>query len=91
MAGDAMNVGKGKMTLADFKAKHVAHLDLLIDPDQPDLGPKNKSILNACKVKWNTVEKKFAKRWTQRTHTVATTSWSILLFVNNLTISHISK
>ena len=29
------------MTLEEFKAKHADNLDYLIDPDHPDLGPKN--------------------------------------------------
>lgn len=28
-----------------FKAKHAAHLDALIDPDHPDLGPKNNQLV----------------------------------------------
>ncbi len=62
MAGDAMNVGKGKMSLADFKAKHAAHLDLLIDPDQPDLGPKNNQFLMLAG-RMEHGRKEFAKRW----------------------------
>jgi len=30
--------------VADFKQKHKDHLDKLIDPDHPDLGPKNNQI-----------------------------------------------
>ena len=62
MAGDAMNVGKGKMSLADFKAKHAAHLDLLINPDQPDLGPKNNQFLMLAG-RMEHGRKEFAKRW----------------------------
>lgn len=62
MADDAMNVGKGKMSLADFKAKHAANLDKLIDPDQPDLGPKNNQFLMlAGRVEHG--RKEFASRW----------------------------
>ncbi len=31
--------------VAAFKDKHAAHLDKLIDPDHPDLGPKNNQIV----------------------------------------------
>ncbi len=31
--------------VAAFKAKHAAHLHLLIDPDHPDLGPKNNQLV----------------------------------------------
>jgi tetrathionate reductase subunit A len=45
MAKDAESCGKGKMTAADFKAKYRDHLDKLIDPDHPDLGPKNNAFV----------------------------------------------
>ncbi len=38
---DAALVASKKMTLADFKTKQAANLQYLIDPDHPDLGPKN--------------------------------------------------
>jgi len=44
MAKDAESCGKGKMTVAEFKAKYRDHLDKLIDPDHPDLGPKNNAF-----------------------------------------------
>ncbi len=62
MAGDAMDVGKGKMSLADFKMKYAAHLDKLIDPDQPDLGPKNNQFLMLAG-RMEHGRKEFAKRW----------------------------
>jgi len=35
-----------------FKVKHAAHLDVLIDPDHPDLGPRNNQVvLNWGRVK----------------------------------------
>jgi hypothetical protein len=34
-------VAAKKMELAAFKEKHAANLKYLIDPDHPDLGPKN--------------------------------------------------
>jgi anaerobic selenocysteine-containing dehydrogenase len=41
LAEDSAEVAKKKMTLEDFKTKHKDHLRYLIDPDHPDLGPKN--------------------------------------------------
>ncbi|RMG73756.1 MAG: molybdopterin oxidoreductase, partial [Nitrospirae bacterium] len=40
MAKDAKAVAKGKMSVSEFKKKYRDHLDVLIDPDHPDLGPK---------------------------------------------------
>lgn len=31
--------------IAEFKTKHAAHLDKLIDPDHPDFGPKNNQFV----------------------------------------------
>lgn len=62
MAADAMNVGKGKMSLEEFKAKYADHLDVLIDPDQPDLGPKNNQFLMLAG-RMEHGRKEFAKRW----------------------------
>jgi len=45
LAADAKAVGKGEMTLEEFKQKHADHLDVLIDPDHPDLGPKNNGFI----------------------------------------------
>jgi anaerobic selenocysteine-containing dehydrogenase len=41
LAEDAAQVAAKKMTIADFKEKHEANLHHLINPDHPDLGPKN--------------------------------------------------
>ena len=41
LAADAQAVAQKRMTLNDFKTKHADHLAKLIDPDHPDLGPKN--------------------------------------------------
>jgi len=62
MGADAMNVGKGKMSLADFQAKYKAHLDTLIDPNKPDLGPKNNQFLMLAG-RMEHGRKEFAKRW----------------------------
>jgi tetrathionate reductase subunit A len=45
MAKDSENCGKGKMTVAEFKDKYLNQLDKLIDPDHPDLGPKNNGFV----------------------------------------------
>jgi len=36
-----------KQLVEQFKKKHAAHLDKLIDPDHPDLGPKNNQVVMA--------------------------------------------
>ena len=41
LADDAKQVAAKKMTLEEFKQKNADHLHYLIDPDHPDLGPKN--------------------------------------------------
>ncbi len=41
LADDAALVAAKKMTIEEFKQKHADNLHLLIDPDHPDLGPKN--------------------------------------------------
>ncbi|HHK60880.1 MAG TPA: molybdopterin oxidoreductase, partial [Desulfobacterales bacterium] len=48
--------------VAAFKAKHRANLGALIDPDHPDLGPKNNQFVMMC----GRIEhgrKELAKRW----------------------------
>ncbi len=45
LAADAGAVAAKKMTLDDFKSKHASELDLLIDPDHPDLGVKNNQFV----------------------------------------------
>jgi len=41
LAADAARVGEGELSVAEFQRRHAAHLDTLIDPDHPDLGPRN--------------------------------------------------
>ncbi|MBI5523632.1 MAG: molybdopterin-dependent oxidoreductase [Desulfarculus sp.] len=41
LAKDAAEVAAKKMTLEEFKSKQADNLKYLIDPDHPDLGPKN--------------------------------------------------
>ncbi|MBI5068328.1 MAG: molybdopterin-dependent oxidoreductase [Deltaproteobacteria bacterium] len=45
MGADVAALRKKKMTVAEFKAKHAAHLDKLIDPDHPDFGPRNNQFV----------------------------------------------
>ncbi len=48
MAADAKRIAaapdKGK-SVAEFRRKHAAFLDVLIDPDHPDFGPKNNQFV----------------------------------------------
>jgi len=45
MADDVKAIWDKKMTVPEFKAKHAAHLNQLIDPEHPDLGPKNNQFV----------------------------------------------
>ena len=45
MGADVAKIRKKKMTVAEFKVKHAANLDKLIDPDHPDFGPKNNQFV----------------------------------------------
>ncbi len=47
MADDVKAIWDGELTVAEFKKKHADHLDILIDPDHPDLGPKNNQVVFA--------------------------------------------
>ena len=63
MAGDIGKIKAGQMSVAQFKAKHAAHLDVLIDPDHPDKGPKNNQfIFQAGRIEHG--RKEFAQRFT---------------------------
>jgi tetrathionate reductase subunit A len=42
---DEKNPEKKKALVADFKNKHAAHLNTLIDPEHPDFGPKNNQLV----------------------------------------------
>lgn len=62
MGEDAKAVGKGKMSLAEFKQKWGKYLDVLIDPNHPDFGPKNNQfVFLAGRIEHG--RKEFAKRW----------------------------
>ncbi|MCL4806182.1 MAG: molybdopterin-dependent oxidoreductase [Thermoanaerobaculia bacterium] len=45
MSDDVALIRSKKLTVAEFKARHAAHLDVLIDPDHPDYGPKNNQLV----------------------------------------------
>lgn len=45
LAADSDTVVAGDMTIDEFKSKHAAHLDMLIDPDHPDMGPVNNQFV----------------------------------------------
>ncbi len=63
LAADTDAVVAGDMTIDDFKSKHAAHLDVLIDPDHPDLGPKNNQfVFQGGRVEHG--RKELAKRYT---------------------------
>ena len=63
MAADVAAIRAGKMTVEAFKKKHKDHLDVLIDPDHPDLGPKNNQfVFMAGRIEHG--RKEFAKRFT---------------------------
>ena len=44
---DEKDRAKKEELVASFKAKYAANLDVLIDPDHPDLGPKNNQFVMA--------------------------------------------
>ena len=45
MAADVKAIRSKSLSVADFQAKYAGHLDVLIDPDHPDLGPKNNQFV----------------------------------------------
>ncbi len=62
LAADAAAIAGKKMTLDEFKTKHKDNLGLLVDPDHPDLGPKNNQLaLMIGRIEHGRVE--FAQRW----------------------------
>lgn len=63
LATDAAAVAAKKMTLDEFKSKHSGELDLLIDPEHPDLGVKNNQfVFQAGRIEPGRND--FAKRFT---------------------------
>ena len=64
MATDVAQIQAGKMSVNDFKTKYHANLDVLIDPDHPDLGPKNNQfVLHTSRIEGSRVD--FAVRFTK--------------------------
>ncbi len=62
MGKDAMAVGKGTMSVAEFKKKYANHLNVLIDPDHPDFGPiNNQFVFMAGRIEHGRHE--FSQRW----------------------------
>lgn len=62
LKSDGMAVASGDLSLDEFKTKHAEHLDLLIDPDHPDLGPiNNQFVFQGGRIEHG--RKEFAKRW----------------------------
>ena len=62
MAADVAKIVRKKMTVAEFKAKYKDHLDVLIDPDHPDLGPKNNQLaFMGGRIQYG--REAFIKRW----------------------------
>lgn len=45
MGADVRNIKSGSMSIDQFKEKYRDNLDVLIDPDHPDLGPKNNQLV----------------------------------------------
>ena len=45
MAEDVGKIRKKSMTVEEFKSKHADQLNTLIDPNHPDLGPKNNQFV----------------------------------------------
>jgi anaerobic selenocysteine-containing dehydrogenase len=69
MGADVAKLRKKKLTVEEFKAKHAANLGALIDPDHPDLGPKNNQFVYF----WGRKKggrSDFAKRFTEAFGTV---------------------
>ncbi len=69
---DAKKVAKNEMTAAQFQAAHQADLDKLIDPEFPDLGPKNNQfVFLAGRIEHG--RKEFSKRWLK--DALGSTNW----------------
>jgi anaerobic selenocysteine-containing dehydrogenase len=73
MAKDVVAIWQKKMTVDEFKQKYADHLDVLIDPDHPDLGPKNNQFLfYASRIEGGRVE--FSQRFTYQA--VGSINWT---------------
>ncbi len=63
MAGDVKNIRKKKMSVEEFKGKYRDHLDVLIDPEHPDVGLRNNQfVFMAGRIEHG--RKEFGKRFT---------------------------
>ena len=45
MSDDVKQIIAGKLSVDEFKTKYADNLDVLIDPDHPDFGPKNNQLV----------------------------------------------
>ncbi|HEX19516.1 MAG TPA: molybdopterin oxidoreductase [Acidiferrobacteraceae bacterium] len=62
MASDAKKIAKKKLSVDQFQSKYSSHLDLLIDPDHPDMGTKNNQfVFMAGRIEHG--RKDLVKRW----------------------------
>lgn len=62
LAADVAAVRAGSMDVPSFRQRHQNHLDVLIDPNHPDLGPKNNQfVFMAGRIEHGRNE--FTKRW----------------------------
>jgi len=62
MTADVKKIVQKQMTVAEFKAKYKDHLDVLIDPDHPDLGAKNNQLtFMGGRIQYG--REAFMKRW----------------------------
>lgn len=62
MSSDAKKIAAGEMSVYKFKARYQSQLDVFIDPDHPDLGPKNNQfVFLAGRIEHG--RKEFSKRW----------------------------
>ncbi len=62
MAADAKRVASGDLPVSTYKKRYQKHLDALIDPEHPDLGPKNNQfVFLAGRIEHG--RKEFSQRW----------------------------
>ncbi|MFQ5956572.1 MAG: molybdopterin-dependent oxidoreductase [Candidatus Brocadiales bacterium] len=72
MASDAKRVASGKMPVSKYKARYQKNLDTLIDPEHPDLGPKNNQfVFMAGRIEHG--RKEFSQRWLR--HGFGSVNW----------------
>ncbi len=72
LEADAKKVAKNEMSAEQFQSLHQADLDKLIDPEFPDLGPKNNQfVFLAGRIEHG--RKEFSKRWLK--DALGSTNW----------------